>query len=609
MSQPVIYVKVPFGYGNHRFKLFKGQRWGAIDQLLLQAITEEPRSSQKLSDESGLPRQLIIEIMIPLMQVGWVELVQLDNYYAFQATERGRIVANSDELPVDREHQSKLRSFLIDPITQQCYRFERRKKKQIFQVYNHTRVNGLLSNHKKYTTEINVSSQYKPSIVDIFNSVANDDEEVFDFDESVIKRSYIDSLKYAIAVVSNDNEITGVSEISSELREVILKAAHKKRELVKLLGDEGVDKGSRFSAFNAKSIEKYFSSHNISSDQFTVILGAEEHKNHLYEMIENAKTRIVIHSTFINPISIDEVMPALISAARRSVQIDILWGQTEPEEESKITAYQTVIEKIAQVQSLIDNEGLATQFVIHKNPSQSHAKFIIADHCNNGFCVTFGSCNWLATRFNRLEASVCIYQIGIVADALEIASRLAMGAQGVTNGLSKELATLSNILRGYYTNSDFINNNSSVFKVRLISAAEHHSIVKVASKEARDEIFICSHRVSYAGERPILTPLIAAIKEMPSLMVKVSYGRNSGGMNNREADALANTLKSMNIQVSKANTPQIHAKLMTWDNDNLVITSLNWLSAAATGDIYSEIGVFLQGNNVAEKVRVIFDGK
>jgi hypothetical protein len=106
-----IFVKVPFCHGQHRFKIFKGQRWGVVDHLLLQEVVKAPRSAIQLSESSGLPRRLIIEIMIPFMRVGWIQISQQDKSYIFQATPRGMAVASSEELPIDKEPMLSFRHY------------------------------------------------------------------------------------------------------------------------------------------------------------------------------------------------------------------------------------------------------------------------------------------------------------------------------------------------------------------------------------------------------------------------------------------------------------------------------------------------------------------
>lgn len=83
-QRPTAYVVVPFHFVQQRFKILKGQRWGAIDHLLLQEIVKNPLSANQLSLLSCLPKRLIIEILIPLMKAGWLELTTTDSEYVLK---------------------------------------------------------------------------------------------------------------------------------------------------------------------------------------------------------------------------------------------------------------------------------------------------------------------------------------------------------------------------------------------------------------------------------------------------------------------------------------------------------------------------------------------
>ncbi|MDX7997846.1 hypothetical protein FE394_01195 [Xenorhabdus sp. Reich] len=605
MRKENIFVLVKFGYGIHRFKIVKSRKWGAIDHAILQYITQQACTSRMLAEVSNLPRQLITEIVIPLMQVGWVEIMHNENGYFFQATSRGMAVATYEDLPSDSEPMSRLRSFLIDPITLECYRLERKQKKQPFKVYHFLRAQDLLNEYKGSVTELKVDSSYSPELSDIFHCVANRNEEVNGFDGGIIKKSYSDSVKYAIAVVDREDNIQGVPEISKELRDAILKAANIQRERFQLLGIINGKNIPELISYETKSINRPFPYHNIKDSEVDLILGGTQHYQHLINTIDNAFSRIIIHSTFINEKNIDDLFLKLLSAARRSIQIDVLWGQTEPEESKKFIAYQKIIDKLDSLQKQINREGLATQFRFHLNPTQSHAKFLITNWSEDDWSVTFGSCNWLSSSFNRFESSVCIHNQSVVSNALSIASRLAMEDQGLTNDLSRDLAILSTLLKKHNPPSDFLHEDNTV-KIQLITSNMHHDLAKTASDEAQKDIFVCSHRISFAGERPILTPLKAALNDTPSLTVKVVYGRTSGTMRNADMPELKDTLCEDGFHIIKAEDPQIHAKILTWDNDNVVITSLNWLSASAVGDIYDEIGVYLKGKELASQVKKAF---
>jgi len=101
--------------------------------------------------------------------------------------------------------------------------------------------------------------------------------------------------------------------------------------------------------------------------------------------------------------------------------------------------------------------------------------------------------------------------------------------------------------------------------------------------------------------RQMLIPLATAA-QAGATDVSVYYENQSGPAEGEAVlDALVKKYKSsihLN-QVDKA-----HAKLLCWDDDHVVITSLNWLSK----DIdyqkrLSEIGVYLKGSGLASYVK------
>lgn len=54
------------------------------------------------------------------------------------------------------------------------------------------------------------------------------------------------------------------------------------------------------------------------------------------------------------------------------------------------------------------------------------------------------------------------------------------------------------------------------------------------------------------------------------------------------------------VEFLKASVPQLHAKFLAWDSDNLVLTSMNWGSQSDYPDNpLDEIGFNLKGPNLA----------
>lgn len=605
-TRPVI-IKVPFCQGQHRFKILKGQNWGAVDHLLLQEVVQRPCSAQQLAEESNLPRRLIIEIMIPFMRVGWVQLVKNDQSYLFQATDRGVVVASSDELPIEKDPILSFRQFVIDPVTGQCYRVGSRQ--QNFQIYSEYKVNDLLRNRADNTAELiikNIRSQ--PDLIDVLACVAEDDEEVIGYEELAFERPYIRNIKYAIAVVDEDDNISGVPDISLELKTQILESARQMSESILLKSQNSSEENSidqTFEKFEGVVADKSYQEYSISTEQYSLVLGPEEHESHFRDIINSAKSKLIIHSTFINPANLDKLVSDLLAAAKRNVQVDILWGQVEPDDAVKVQQYDETLLYLNSLNKTIRGEGLGTLFTIHVEPTNSHAKFVISDSTYNDFSVVLGSCNWLASGFNRFEASVSIRHAPVVVDMLTIASRLARGLSRVSNDFSRELAVLANRIRKESLDKQHEPTGGEI-GLQLVLKTQHHEFIRQARDEAIDDIFVCSHRMSHFADRPIIDPLITSAGTSDCVSAQIYYGALSGGMRAPDAIALSEKLSSQGIKIEKASRPMIHAKILTWDADNALITSLNWLSASTAGDNYDEIGVYLRGDNVATKVKKSF---
>lgn len=605
-NQQKIFVKVPFGYGSFRLKVLRSTKWGAIDLLILISLLEKPKSSEIISNESQLPRQLIIEILIPLMKAGWVEIINSNSEFLFALTDRGKAVSSDEELPSSQEPISAVRSFLIDPVTGECYKFEKKKRKQNYLIYKSAKANSLAKQYGGNFTELKIKQpKYAPLLTEILNCLPNENEQIVGIEDEFIKENFSDSLRYMLACVDPDNQISGIPEISPLLKEAIIHAAENQRQSLTQHSLHTLSKNSKSGVYETESIDTNFKARKVDESLIKVITDGSEHQKHLTECIKTANTRLIIHSTFINPSTVEALFPDLLEAARNRTKIDILWGQTEPEQTSRVQQYNELVECIKSFQERINSEGLSTQINFHSVPTGSHSKFIIHDTPDDSWQLTIGSCNWLSTQFNRFEASVQIKDLAIVADALNIASDLATGRYGVSNILSRELAVEA--ARIYSLSELNKNTVKNPISVQLLTSAEHHQTIKNASDSVTSDFFICSHRFSFAAERPILTPLLAAKRENPNLTVKVAYGRASGAMKNRDANSVNAELRNLGFVITKADDPQIHAKFVTWDQNNLIISSLNWLSASSKGHEFGELGVLITGGDFSKQMMNSFN--
>jgi len=601
MENKNIYVKVPFHFGIHKFKIFKGHRWGAIDHFLLLEISNRPYPIAELSQQSNLPQRLVIEIVMPFMKLGWIELVEIDAIYHFRITEAGTEVASLVELPYEREPMESTRKFLIDPKTAKCYRVNARN--QNYQIYYRPRADELLRNKGNVATELKIKNpKFSPFLSDIFNCVEDNDEEVVGYEDRVNDKPYYQNMTFAIAQVDEADNITGVpSDISKELIDDIIAAANAKRNENK---DDAasLNNASKITKFVTESYEFKHEEHLIHESEVEIISGAEEHRNHLFEMIDNALSRIIIHSTFIQLKNFKTIFDRLVLSVQRGIQVDILWGQEEPDDQRSIGSYNQFLEGLEIYREEIVKLGLTSLFTIHSDPTGSHTKMIVCDNINNGYCATIGSCNWLASGFNRYECSVFIMNNALVIEILDILSIISKGKSRVSNYLSKSISSISYELKRSFQNTVqelFVDRN---VRIKIINKNEHHQYVLDARDKANKSIFIASHRISNNAERPILTPLISSMKSNGALDIHMYYSSLSGGISAQQLSEVSDSLTDNGIFLLKKKDPISHAKILSWDDDNILITSLNWLSASADGNPYDEMGVFIEKKNIFSTV-------
>jgi len=92
-------IAVPVSVGSVTIYAAKGRRWSVVEHLLLDAVRQEPRGAAELAALARLPVRVIVEAMINLMRVGWVELVAKGANSVFATTQGGRANVDRDELP------------------------------------------------------------------------------------------------------------------------------------------------------------------------------------------------------------------------------------------------------------------------------------------------------------------------------------------------------------------------------------------------------------------------------------------------------------------------------------------------------------------------------
>lgn len=571
-------VAVPVLQGTKKFVFDKGRPWTVIEHSLLASIAQGAQSFLKLHQGSNLPRRVLVEAIVRLMRVGWVELLDVGSNMNFQITPSGTAAATLRELPSPLTRHKQRRSFVIDQISGTAFR---RRQLPFHHEYH------IQDLEKRDANIIRISRPQKENMGDatsLLHVLFEEDEQFVAFDgggERLMER-------WALVVV-RDGIVNGLpSHASEELKATILETARSYQP--KLYGKVPQHVTARFQAKPPRLDEVPCRFMNSE-----LVIGGAEHKSVLIDAIKKARHRIIIHSTFISEDRFKDVLANLRIALDRGAMIDILWGQ-ETDSSGNNPSRQAALNIRKQMTgSNID------RLRIHTSSTRSHSKILISDQGrSNDFVCYIGSCNWLSSDFQSFEVSATIKNSTLIADVFSKLAEMCRSPNGHFSRLSEEYMKLAAAVG----RNHFEQTGSS--RIALVYGPMHKDLILRARDEVLTEAFICSHRMSPASGPLVLSAMVAAASKQDRL-VKIFYGRTSGGLSSEDAAALVRDDRGTGVNVQPIFDPRLHAKVLAWDNDNLVISSQNWLSADPPPDKpLSEIGLFINSKNIASYFRERF---
>ena len=148
----------------------------------------------------------------------------------------------------------------------------------------------------------------------------------------------------------------------------------------------------------------------------------------------------------------------------------------------------------------------------------------------------------------------------------------------------------------------------------LVLKDQHYSYIQKAKNEAKQKVLILSDKISDVANRPILN----ALEECKANSKRAFYSTfdtdiiSKESVNAMEKAALVKGIKLLRHNWNKLKTN--HSKVLAWDDNDLVISSLNWLSSNASVSNHNheslhEIGIYLHSPNIAKRFITFFDDK
>jgi cardiolipin synthase A/B len=573
VQMTTVRVLVPVLKGKIHFVVDKGRHWSLVEHLILEALASAGWTADDLSQAAAIPKRVVVEALVRLMRAGWVELGIESGRVRFRATSIGARVATFAELPRIPDLRKRPTNYILDTISGEIFRNR--------EVLSQGEEDAKKASAGVASVWIEPSSWQTPVDINHALTVLLDNDETFVSGQpGGLYRRWLSVLVRGGLIISGLPEGRALPALRRAILDAVESAggATDARVEAKVLRDEDLEGGN-----TPNPVPSVFHVNDL-------VLGGDRHREVLDWILGEAQTQIFIHSTFIDLHRVEALLEKIAAAIERGVKVQIFWGQNEDHEGRSSTR-----EAISDLRKNLTVQRFADNLIFHPNSTGSHAKLIVADAGIGGeYVAVVGSCNWLTSSFNSYEVSVVLREAAVVRSVVGCFAKLVCMHDGLWSELASELALVCQLL----------DRSKKVFakrdaQVSVVVGAQHNDYVLRARDEAARRIVLASHRLGTASRPGVITPLGRAAKELKTT-VEVFYCRRTSPIRKADERQLSAEAASAGIGLEPVLSPRLHAKFLIWDDDDLLITSLNWLSADQTDTrSLGEIGVHVRAPGVA----------
>jgi phosphatidylserine/phosphatidylglycerophosphate/cardiolipin synthase-like enzyme len=568
----LVKVAVPVLQGRRKFHFDKGRPWTLFEHILLHEIERGPTTVSTLASRADVPPRIVIEALIRLMRAAWVEMTQHASGVQFQITPEGRVAKEYDQLPTAPRRMSRNMTFVVDQITGTVFR-----SRELPFLHKHIVEERSLRETVVWMErpEAKLAEGTRPLVDALFQ----DDEKFVAMDP------YGDRLADRWALVSvRDGQPEGLSpRAPGHLIGEILKAAKSAK------AGPGATQSTSYEATQQDDplASIGWPARSVTFSSADLVVGGEEHETALRLALSKAKHRIIIHSTFIAEDRFNALLPQLTSALSAGARIDVLWGQ-----DKEAVGRRSTMGVVQRLRASLD-QGKLDRLTVHPFSTGSHAKVLVTDEGHpEKLVAVVGSCNWLYSGFKSFEVSARLRDPHIVADVIDQIAELSRGGSGHWTSLTTELTALATSLRGAPT-------KASKTTASIVIGSRHAELIREARDEAQKRIVVASHKFAGAAKNLILAPMFAAAAAS-NVDTRIFYGEGSGAISGVKVAELTIDAGKLGTTVRPILRPTLHAKFLAWDDDTVVVTSQNWLSADTVDDNpRQEIGICIRSPGIA----------
>lgn len=558
----------------------RGRAWSVLEEVILWAITRQSKTVEDLSIETNLPRQVIVASIARLMRFRLVEVMPKNGTVAFRVSDYGfKAVSGGHPLPYFPKRITRRVSFVIEWATGDF--FPTRQVPRLLSAFR-------IDQERKAGVEVRMISVEDggPSMSHQANLNRLSEIAARGWDEQV---ALVDGRMATL----RDNEFMVLRVIDGEAQGLPQSAGPALRKLVAEAAalPSGtvlvpvVYKGPR------ETIDSAPVNHACDFDGRDIIVGGTAHRDILEAMLNQVHRRMIIHSTFLDAKRFKLLADPIRAACARGVKFDLLWGAEKDDETEKRNS--TAASEIAKL--VREDSVMKGRFQVRMKSTRSHAKIILYDTAEDGWVATVGSCNWFSSPFESVELSVVLRDQHVVADVARCIQRL-VERRGLADDMATEMAITVRDLQRHTT-------SQGQSKISIVVGETHDQLIRTASG-ASNRFLIGSHRLGSTA-RPGAIMQGEAAAGRAGVKAVVLYTQPSGPLKNRHARALEEEADGNGLILRRTQKPPLHGKFVAWDKDDVVITSLNWASAATDPDFpWGDIGVHINSPSIANELEV-----
>ena len=348
----------------------------------------------------------------------------------------------------------------------------------------------------------------------------------------------------------------------------------------------------------SRAQESRSQSTEIAFEADQLIVGSEQHLECFEWIVTDAKSDVFVLSTFVAA-QADErgreqrerIWRALEQAVGRGVRCHLFYGTSLDEHANNAIAMEELNKRLSAVRA---TRGFD---LVHRDSVGSHAKIAAADDGQGEAVVLLGSCNWLSSPFSAVEVSAELRDNQAAANGLDVLRSIVSNLSSASRSVEVLQFMSSDLRRSRTTLSPVEQAERSQAELTVLYADDHERLLRTAANDAIQSFVCCTNKVGAPMVPALFNPAEVAGRRIDD--VRVYFSRYTGPTKRRHVAEHRERLHDF-VDLLAVRDPQLHAKFLAWDKDNVVISSMNWGSQSGLQDSrLDEIGRYLKGPDLA----------